>query len=149
MTAEDYAALKAEIERLETVERRALSARIKTAREWGDLKENAEYHDAKNDQAHLETKILLLRDKEKRSQVVEAQVGGDTVGFGSTVVVNDPATGKDSTFTIVSVTEAKPGEGKIAASSPVGEALSGAKIGQTVEVQTPKGARPLKVIAIS
>ena len=149
MTAEDYAALTAEIERLETVERRALSARIKTAREWGDLKENAEYHDAKNDQAHLETKILLLRDKEKHAQVVEAQVGGDTVGFGSTVVVADPATGKESTFTLVSVTEAKPGEGKIASSSPVGVALEGAKVGQTVEVQTPKGGRPLKVLSIS
>jgi transcription elongation factor GreA len=148
MTAEDYAALTAEIERLETEGRRAISERIKTAREWGDLKENAEYHDAKNDQAHLETKILLLRDKEKHAEVVEAQVGGDRVGFGSTVVVEDVTSGKENTFTLVSVTEAKPGEGKIASSSPVGVALDGAKVGQTVEVQTPKGGRPMKVLAI-
>src|SRR4051794_7987494 len=94
MTAEDYAALTGEIARLEGDGRRAISERIKTAREWGDLKENAEYHDAKNDQAHLETKILLLRDKEKHAQVVEAQVGGDTVGFGSTVVVEDVTPGR-------------------------------------------------------
>jgi transcription elongation factor GreA len=149
MTAEDYAALKAEIESLEGEGRRAIAARIKTAREWGDLKENSEYHDAKNDQAHLETKILLLRDKEKHAQLVEAQVGGDTVGFGSTVVVEDLTSGRENTFTLVSVTEAKPGEGRIASSSPVGLALDGAKVGQTVEVQTPKGGRPMKVLAIS
>ncbi|MDQ8045088.1 MAG: transcription elongation factor GreA [Patulibacter sp.] len=149
MTAEAQQALQAELEHLETVSRKEIAERIKTAREWGDLKENSEYHDAKNDQAHLETKILLLRDKEKNAQVVEAQVGGDTVGFGSTVVVEDLTSGRENTFTLVSVTEAKPGEGRIASSSPVGVALEGAKVGQTVEVTTPKGARPMKVLSIS
>lgn len=148
MTAEDYEALTAEIKRLEGEGRREIAARIKTAREWGDLKENSEYHDAKNDQAHLETKILVLNDKHRNARIVEAQVGGDTVGFGSTVVVKDAAD-KESTFTLVASTEAVPAEGKIAANSPVGLALDGAKVGQTVEVQTPRGGRPLTVVSIA
>lgn len=149
MTAEDLAALNAEIEQLETVGRREISARIKTAREWGDLKENAEYHDAKNSQAHLERQIVVLRDKQKHAEVREAQVGGDTVGFGSTVDVEDLGSGRKSTFTLVSVTEAKPGEGRISIDSPVGEALQGAKVGATVNVETPRGPRPMRVLSIS
>src|ERR1700679_3668340 len=87
MTAADHAALKAELEALEGGGRRAIAARIKTAREWGDLKENSEYHDAKNDQAHLETKIKLLRERRARAKVVEAVERSGVVGFGSTVSV--------------------------------------------------------------
>lgn len=148
MTAEDYAALTTEIERLEGEGRRDIAARIKTAREWGDLKENAEYHDAKNAQAHLETKILQLREKQLKAEIREVQAGGDVVGFGSTVTVVDETSGRESTYTLVSPTEAKPAEGKIALDSPVGSALEGAKVGQTVAVATPKGDRPLKVQAI-
>ncbi len=97
MTAEDYAALTAEIERLEGDGRREIAARIKTAREWGDLKENAEYHDAKNAQAHLETKILQLREKQRNAEIREAQSGGDIVGFGSTVTVLDETSGREMT----------------------------------------------------
>ncbi len=148
MTAEDYAALTAEIERLEGEGRREIAARIKTAREWGDLKENAEYHDAKNAQAHLETKILQLREKQLNAEIREAQSGGDTVGFGSTVTVLDETSGRESTYTLVSPTEASPAAGKIALDSPVGAALDGAKVGNTVAVVTPKGDRPLKILAI-
>src|SRR5471032_1975487 len=90
MTAADHDALIAELATLEGDGRRAMAARIKTAREWGDLKENSEYHDAKNDQAHLETKILQLRERLARAKVVES-VGGDggVVGFGSVVAVRD------------------------------------------------------------
>lgn len=149
MTAEDYAALSAEIERLEGDGRREIAARIKTAREWGDLKENAEYHDAKNAQAHLETKILQLREKQRNAEIREAQSGGDVVGFGSTVTVLDETSGREMTYTLVSPTEAKPAEGKLALDSPVGAALEGARVGQTVAVVTPKGDRPLKVQSIS
>lgn len=148
MTAEDLAALEAEIERLEGEGRREIAARIKTAREFGDLKENAEYHDAKNSQAHLETKILVLRDQLRKAEVREAQVGGDTVGFGSVVKVLDKGSGREATYTLVSPTEAKPAEGKLALDSPVGKALEGARVGQTVDVQTPKGPRPLEVLKI-
>ncbi len=149
MTAEDYAALSAEIERLEGDGRREIAARIKTAREWGDLKENAEYHDAKNAQAHLETKILQLREKQRNAEIREAQSGGDVVAFGSTVTVLDETSGREMTYTLVSPTEAKPAEGKLALDSPVGAALEGARVGQTVAVVTPKGDRPLKVQSIS
>lgn len=149
MTAEDYTALSAEIKRLEGEGRRDIAARIKTAREWGDLKENAEYHDAKNAQAHLETKILQLREKQLNAEVREAQSGGDVVGFGSTVTVLDETSGREATYTLVSPTEAKPAEGKIALDTPVGQALEGARVGATVAVTTPKGDRPLKVLAIA
>ena len=90
MTAADHAALLTELEALEGDGRRAMATRIKTAREWGDLKENSEYHDAKNDQAHLETKIVLLRERLARAKVVEAAAGDDgVVAFGSTVLVRD------------------------------------------------------------
>lgn len=148
MTAEDFAALSAEIERLEGEGRREIAARIKTAREWGDLKENAEYHDAKNSQAHLETKILVLREKQRNAEIREVQTGGDVVGFGSTVTVLDETSGREATYTLVAPTEAKPAEGKLAFDSPVGAALEGAKVGSTVAVQTPKGDRPLKVLSI-
>ena len=149
MTAEDLEALNAEIERLETVERRAISERIRTAREWGDLKENAEYHDAKNDQAHLETKILSLRHKQKYAEIREAQVGGDTVGFGSHVEVEDVQSGRVNQFELVSPTEANTAEGKLSMSAPVAQALQGAKVGDTVNVTTPRGERPMRVLSIA
>ena len=89
MTAEGKKALQAELEQLETVARREIAERIKTAREWGDLKENSEYHDAKNDQAHLETKILRIRERLLAAEVREVETQTDVVGFGSCVEVED------------------------------------------------------------
>ena len=95
-----------------------MATRIKTAREWGDLKENSEYHDAKNDQAHLETKIVLLRERLARAKVVEAAPGEDgVVGFGSTVLVRDED-GREQRFEIVSSQTAAPAQGKISIESP-------------------------------
>ena len=82
-------ALQAELEHLETVARAEMAERIKTAREWGDLKENSEYHDAKNDQAHLETKILRIREQLLNAEVREVETQTDVVGFGSRVEVED------------------------------------------------------------
>ena len=101
MTAADREALVAELEALEGEGRREMAARIKTAREWGDLKENSEYHDAKNDQAHLETKIVILRERLARAKVVEALAGGGVVGLGSVVHVRD-GDGREQRFQIVS-----------------------------------------------
>ena len=95
MTAEGLKALQAELEQLETVARREIAERIKTAREWGDLKENSEYHDAKNDQAHLETKILRIREQLLNAEVREVATTTDVVGFGNKVLVesgNPPIT---------------------------------------------------------
>src|SRR5436853_7496239 len=101
MTSEALEALRAEIEDLETRGRWQIAAQIKTAREWGDLKENAEYHAAKEAQAHLETRILRLREKLLSAEVTEVQ-SGDEVGFGSRVDVEDEQTGKTTTYTLVS-----------------------------------------------
>src|SRR3954466_6692068 len=98
MTAEAQQALQAELEQLETVARREIAERIKTAREWGDLKENSEYHDAKNDQAHLETKILRIREQLLNAEVREVESQTEIVGFGSRVEVTDSKTGKQQVF---------------------------------------------------
>ena len=108
MTAEGLEALRAEIAELEGPARRAIAEEIKTARGFGDLKENAEYHEAKNAQARLETKILQLRQRLGDARVVEV-AQGDVVGFGSTVEVEDEATGKRSTYTLVAAHEAAAG----------------------------------------
>jgi transcription elongation factor GreA len=147
ITAEGLDALRAELEELETTGREQIAAQIKTAREWGDLKENAEYHAAKEAQAHLETKILRLREKLLKADVVEVQ-GGEEVGFGSTVEVEDEGTGKTMTYTLVSSTEASPGEGKLGMDSPVASALVGRRPGEVARVQTPSGERRFKVVSV-
>ncbi len=101
MTAEELESVRQELNQLETEGRREIAARIKTAREWGDLKENAEYHAAKEDQAHLETRILKLRDQVRKATVVEASRASDSVQHGSTVSYTDRATNRQQTFRIV------------------------------------------------
>src|SRR5436309_6066178 len=149
MTAESHEALQRELEHLETVGRREIAERIKTAREWGDLKENAEYHDAKNDQAHLETKIARLREKIAAAVIVEeapASAGG-VVSFGSTVIVRDHD-GGEQTWRIVSSHDAAPQEGRLSAESPVAVALLGRAIGEQVSVALPRGRRTLTVLSV-
>jgi transcription elongation factor GreA len=148
ITAEGLATLQAELHQLETVARREIAERIKTAREWGDLKENAEYHDAKNDQAHLETKILRIREQLLAAEVREVETQTETVGFGSKVQVEDTGSDRRQTYTLVSAPEAAPGEGKLSIDSPVGKALVGARVGDLRTLETPRGARTLKIVAI-
>src|SRR3954452_8122772 len=149
MTQQDYDELVAEIERLETVERFEIAERIRTAREWGDLKENSEYHDAKNEQSMLETKILRLRERILRAEIHTGDSGGDVVGFGSRVTVIDEMRGRELSYTLVAAVTADPGGGKLSIESPVGRALIGARAGDTVTVSTPKGDRPLKVPGVA
>ena len=141
ITAEGLRALEAEIQELETSGRLAMSERIKAARELGDLKENAEYHIAKDDQAHLETKIKRLRARLLAAKVVEADEGAAAFGFGRTAEVLDEATGKVHTWTIVGATEADISAGRLSAESPVAHALLGRAPGDRVQVQTPRGTR--------
>ena len=148
MTAEGYEALRKELEELETVGREQIAKQIKTAREWGDLKENAEYHAAKDAQAHLETKILSLREQFDNAKVVE-KTEGDVVGFGSTVEVEDEQSGRRSTYVLVSAHDAVPAEGRLSYESPVGEALRDKRVGETATVQTPRGERRLHVVSVS
>ena len=110
---------------MESVERPEIAARIKTAREWGDLKENAEYHSAKNDQAFLETKILRLTERLRSATVVDAHASDGRVGFGSEVQVRDETTSKEVTYRLVGATEANLAAGRLSVESPVARALTG------------------------
>jgi transcription elongation factor GreA len=149
MTAEGLEALRAEIAQLETVGRSEIAAKIKTARGWGDLKENAEYHAAKNDQAHLETRIIKLRDRLRKAEVVEEGAGdSDLARFGATVSFDDLTKGGSQTFRLVSVQDAQPADGLLSIESPVARALLGHRVGDTVDVPTPHGARQLRLTAI-
>ena len=141
--------MRAELETLEGEGRREIAERIKTAREWGDLKENSEYHDAKNDQAHLETKIVRLREKLSTAVVVEeGETAADgAVGFGSTVVVSDQH-GAKRTWTIVSSHDAAPAEGRLSAESPVARALVGRRPGDQVAVALPRGESVLSILSV-
>jgi transcription elongation factor GreA len=145
ITTQGLAALRAELARLEGDGRREIAARIQAARELGDLKENAEYHIAKEDQAHLETRIARLADRLRKAVVVDADASAEVVGFGATVHVVDVATGRESTYTIVGPTEADLRSGRISAESPVARALLGHRAGEVVAVETPRGARDLRI----
>jgi transcription elongation factor GreA len=141
-------ALHDELASLEGDGRRAIAERIKVAREWGDLKENAEYHDAKNEQAHLETKIARLRAKISNAEVVDGQETAEgVVGFGSTVVVRDQD-GVERTWVIVSSHDASPKEGRLSAESPVARALIGRRAGESTGVSLPRGETLLTVVRI-
>jgi transcription elongation factor GreA len=145
ITRDGVDALEKEIEELEGPARTELAARIKAARELGDLKENAEYHIAKEDQAHLETRIKRLRERLKNAVVVEADVSGDTFAFGLTAEVLDEGSGAVSTWTLVGSTEADLAAGRLSAESPIGRALRDAGVGEPVKVETPKGVRTFVV----
>ena len=148
ITPEGLTALRAEIEQLETRGRAEMAERIKAARELGDLKENAEYHIAKDDQAHLETKILRLNQRLLAARVVERSESADVVAFGSTVSVVDESSGRELEFKLVGPTEADLKTGRLSAESPVARALIGAKAGDTVVVETPGGQREYNVLRV-
>jgi transcription elongation factor GreA len=149
ITAAGLETLEAELGALEGEGRREIAERIKTAREWGDLKENSEYHDAKNDQAHLETRIARLREKIADAVIVEEESGTDgVVGLGSTVVVRDQD-GAEQTWRIVSSHDASPRDGRLSAESPMAVALLGKRPGDQTSVALPRGTRRLNVLSVS
>ena len=138
--------LKAELEELEGPKRVAMAARIKTARDEGDLKENAEYHIAKEDQAHMETRILRLRQRLRGAVVVEADDGlAQAFAFGRSAEVRDEGTGEVHTWTLVGAGEADRTRGRLSVQSPIGKALLDQPPGVTVEVPVPSGTRRLTV----
>jgi transcription elongation factor GreA len=146
ITAEGLEALKAELERLESEGRHTIAQRISAAREHGDLKENAEYHAAKEDQAHLETRISRLAERLRNARVVAAPADdADTVRFGATVHVVDEQTGRAQTFMLVGPTEADLKNGRLSAESPMAQALMGAAAGDVVEVHAPSGPRRWRI----
>jgi transcription elongation factor GreA len=145
ITAAGLNALEAELDKLQTEGRRAMAERILTAREEGDLKENAEYHIAKDDQAHLETRIKRLRERLKKAVVVETDTEGTVLSFGRTAEVLDEASGMVYTWTIVGPTEADLAKGKLSAESPVAGTLLGRAPGDIVDVETPRGPRRYRI----
>jgi transcription elongation factor GreA len=145
ITEEGLEQLKQELAQLEGEGRRDMAARIQAARELGDLKENAEYHIAKEDQAHLETKILRLQQRLRSAVVVAPVAGGDTVAFGRGAQVLDEESGRVHEWTIVGPTEADLTAGKLSSESPVAKALLGAAAGDSVSVDTPRGKRRFSV----
>ena len=145
ITAGGLETLRAELHELETEGRRAMAERISAARSLGDLKENAEYHIAKDDQAHLETRILRLRQRLRDAVVVDVDSQGDKFGFGRTAEVRDEASGTVHTWTIVGATEADLARGRLSVDSPVARALLDRAAGEAVEVTTPRGARSYRV----
>jgi transcription elongation factor GreA len=148
LTPEGMANLKAELDELTTRRRREVAQRIKEAREFGDISENAEYDDAKNEQAMLEARIAQLEDKLRSATVIDASsITNDVVVVGSVVHVKDEA-GKSVKYTIVGSAEASPTELKLSNESPVGKALLGRKRGEEVVIKTPRGRRKLKITKI-
>ncbi len=145
ITADGIAALREEIARLEGPARTEMAARIKAARELGDLKENADYHIAKEDQAHLETKIKRLRERLRDAVVVDVDDDADSFAFGRTAEVLDESSGKVQAWTLVGSTEADLAQGRLSAESPIGRALRDRKVGESVEIETPKGKRGFKI----
>ena len=145
ITAEGIEALRAELEELEKPRRREMAKRIKAARELGDLKENAEYHLAKDDQAHLETRIKRLRERLGKAVVVEADTSASVFAFGRTADVKDVESGQTNIWTLVGATEADPKQGKLSAESPVGRALRDARVGEDVTFETPGGVKTYRI----
>lgn len=149
ITAAGIEELKAELEELEGPKRQAMAARIKSARDEGDLKENAEYHVAKEDQAHMETRIKRLRERLENAVVVESDTApADTFAFGRTAEVRDEEKGETQVWTLVGSTEASLPEGRLSAESPIGKSLMNAQVGATVQVETPRGGRAFTVLKV-
>ena len=148
VTKEGLAKLQSELENLLSVRRQEIAGKIKRAREMGGTENNAEYEDAKNDQAFVEGRILMLENIVKNATVIESPALPGVVEMGDKVLIQNQD-GKIEQFTIVGSAEASPVEGKISNESPVGKALLGRKIGDEVEVATPAGVLKLLIMDVS
>jgi transcription elongation factor GreA len=150
LTPEGLENLKKEIEYLSVEKRKEVAERIKEARDFGDISENSEYDDAKNEQAMLEGRIATLEDKLRSASVIDSsELDNDIVRVGSLVHVKDDSSGKSMKYTIVGSTESNPSENRLSNESPVGKALVGKKRNDDVSVQLPNGkARKLKITKI-
>ncbi|MGA9521258.1 MAG: transcription elongation factor GreA [Myxococcaceae bacterium] len=141
--------LKEELKHLQAVERPKISKEIEIARAHGDLKENAEYHAAKDKQGHIEGRIMDLNDWIARAEVIDiSKLGGDRVVFGATVELSDVETEKKVTYRIVGELEADIKKGKIAITSPLARGLIGKEVGDTATIQSPGGAREYEVLEV-
>jgi len=150
MTREGYDRLKADLDRMANVEMVEIAKRIATAREMGDLSENAEYHAAREDHGHLQARIDQLKDKLSRAYFIEKNnLPRDLVVFGARVKVKDLDLDEEESFEIVGPGDEDYNENKILTSSPIGQGLLGKKIGEVAEIQVPMGTLRFEVIEIS
>jgi transcription elongation factor GreA len=149
VTEEGLRKLESELEELKTVHRKEVNDRIRQAKEFGDISENAEYEDAKQEQAFIEGRILKLETMIRNAKIIhEGEGGADEVHLGSTVKVRNLGSGNESEYTIVGSAESDPLNAKISNESPIGHALVGSKPGQTVTAAAPSGEVQLRIISI-
>jgi transcription elongation factor GreA len=149
MTSEGYSALEVELKQRQSVERPRIIQQITDARTHGDLSENAEYHAAKEEQAHNEGRIAELEDKLARAEVIDVtKLSGETITFGATVTVVDEDTEEKKVWQIVGEPEADAKKKRISITSPLARALVGKKKGDSVEVVTPGGAKAYEVVKV-
>jgi len=149
LTLEGLKKLEQELEQLKSVRRREVAERIKQAIEFGDISENSEYEDAKNEQAFIEGRILTLEKMLRNARLIdEGEIHTDVVSIGSTVLLKDMEVGDEINYTIVGSAEADPSAHKISNDSPVGKAILGQKKGSVVEVTVPAGKLQYKILKI-
>jgi transcription elongation factor GreA len=149
LTAEGLSKLETELDELKTVHRKEVNDRIRQAKEYGDLSENAEYEDAKQEQAFIEGRILKLEGMIRNARIIdESAYAADEVHLGAVVKVKDLKNGESYEFSIVGSAEADPSNSRISNESPLGRALIGHKKGATVDVATPRGVVKYKIDAI-
>lgn len=150
LTAQGLADLENELEHLKTVGRKEVAEKIKHARGFGDLSENAEYDEARNEQAQMEARIVQIEDILKHAELIdESEVDSNKISIGSKVKLYDVEFDEEVTYSIVGSTEAAPRAGKISDESPVGAALIGKSVGEMVVVETPGGNSEYKILEIS
>ena len=148
MTPEGFAALKSELAELKA-ERPKISQQIGEAADHGDLKENAEYHAAREKQGMMEARVAVIEDQIARAEVIDpAQMSGDRVKFGAIVELEDPDSGKAITYQIVGSEEADVVKGKISITSPVAKALINREVGDEVKIQVPGGSRTYEITGV-
>ncbi len=149
LTQEGLKQLQEEVDHLSTVKRDEVAERIRSAREFGDISENSEYDDAKNEQAMLEHRISLLQEKLRRARVIkDSEIETDKVSVGTTVTLRDQERGEIRIYTLVGSAEADPAKAKLSNESPVGQAILGKRVGDTVTVPVPVGALRYEILAI-
>lgn len=149
LTQEGYNKLEEEVELLKTVRRKEVAERIKIAISFGDLSENAEYDEAKNEQAQVEERIMKLENMIRKAVIIdESQIDLNVVTIGSIIKVRDVEFDEEVEYTIVGSAEADPYDGKISNESPVGKALLGRSVGEEVDVQVPDGTAKFKILEI-
>ncbi len=149
LTKDGLKKLQGELEHLRTDGRTEIAEKIRVARGYGDLSENSEYDEAKNEQAKIEARIIELEKMLENVTLIEEDVNTDTVTIGVTVTVFDLEFEEELTYKVVGSAEADPMNGSISDDSPVGKALLGAKVGQEVTAETPMGDINFKIVSIS